>query len=261
MVKRLSRSQDSLNERLFVGVTNRASKKGPTEADPFWFQIPPARLLEGLCHSDARKRVCDAFRNSVSIPSFFDHLLPLCMSAVDVNLRNDSPHRDPPHVLKFGVPQFVFSKLKCVDFTRACCAFCFSAFGHSFVHDHLGRFSPDALSPSVRQYSTSRVVRFFPNFTEAIPFESAGRSVVVGGVTVTVTTNTGRRGDNNNTYLHQSTLKVRTVLTFNPAIPGIRMKTRNHADCNETAPKEPTVLRSTRLQAKTRQARSCWRRT
>ena len=98
----------------------------------------------------------------------------------------------------------------------------------------LAGFVPMHLAPASASTPPPELSGFVPNFTEAIPFESAGRSVVVGGVTVAVTTNTGIRGNNNNTYLHQSTLKVRTVLTFNPAIPGIGMKTRNHADCNET---------------------------
>ena len=73
---------------------------------------------------------------------------------------------------------------------------------------------------------------FTPDYDCAVPFIAQGSTSTVTdtGVTVTATTNSAVRGDRVNTYLYQSYTRIKTVLTFDPPIPAIRLVTRNHAD-------------------------------
>ena len=73
---------------------------------------------------------------------------------------------------------------------------------------------------------------YTPDYACQIPFLAQGASTVVTntGVTVTATTNSAVSGDTANTYLYQSYDRIKTVFTFSPPVPGIRLTTRNHAD-------------------------------
>lgn len=75
-------------------------------------------------------------------------------------------------------------------------------------------------------------VTFTPDYSCRVPFLAQGSSSVIAGtnVTVTATANTAVQGDTSNTFLYQNPSRISTTLTFSPAIPGIRVVTRNHAD-------------------------------
>lgn len=67
----------------------------------------------------------------------------------------------------------------------------------------------------------------------SIPFLAQGEAGIVGVATVRAIENTGVQGNTSTTYLHQSNDRIRTVLTFSPALPAtntLRVQARNHAD-------------------------------
>lgn len=65
-----------------------------------------------------------------------------------------------------------------------------------------------------------------------VPFVSQGASVPIPGtnVTVTATANSAVVGDTANTYLYQSNSRISSTLTFSPAVAGLKVVTRFHAD-------------------------------
>lgn len=65
-----------------------------------------------------------------------------------------------------------------------------------------------------------------------VPFVNQGSSAAIPGtnVTVTATANTAVAGDTANTYLYQSNSRISSTLTFAPAIAGLKVVTRFHAD-------------------------------
>lgn len=65
---------------------------------------------------------------------------------------------------------------------------------------------------------------------DRLPFLSGGGSTIVQGFTVTATTNSAIQGDTANTYLYQSNVRIKTVLTFSPYLYDLKLVMRNHAD-------------------------------
>ncbi len=65
-----------------------------------------------------------------------------------------------------------------------------------------------------------------------VPYVNQGSSATIPGtnVTVTATASTAVQGDTANTYLYQSRSRISSTLTFSPAITGLRVVTRFHAD-------------------------------
>lgn len=65
---------------------------------------------------------------------------------------------------------------------------------------------------------------------DPIPFLAVEGTTIVQGVTVTCTYNSGIQGNTVNTYLHQSNVRIRTVLEFSSTVYDFKLQTRNHAD-------------------------------
>lgn len=63
-----------------------------------------------------------------------------------------------------------------------------------------------------------------------IPFLTQGSAVIVGGVTVRAIENSAVEGYDGDVYLHQSNLRIRTVLTFSAPVPELQVMTEAHAD-------------------------------
>lgn len=93
----------------------------------------------------------------------------------------------------------------------------------------LATLSATCLLPST---AIAAPVTFNPDYSCRVPWLAQGASAVIPGtnVTVTASANTAVRGDTSNTYLYQNPSRISTTLTFSPAVPGIRVVTRNHAD-------------------------------
>ena len=67
-----------------------------------------------------------------------------------------------------------------------------------------------------------------------VPFVNQGSSAAIPGtnVTVTATVNSAVVGDTARTYLYQSNSRIASTLSFSPAIAGLKVVTRFHADAS-----------------------------